>query len=96
MIRKPIISLALMLFSLLAACSASPQLPAATALPPATVAAAVSTPTAEPASPAATATEAAQPAPQATSRGDNLVASDPASVQVAAGSPVLLEFFRFT
>lgn len=96
MTRKPIISLALMLVSLLAACSASPELPAATPLPPATVAAAVATPTTEPPAPAATVPEAAQPVPEATSRGDSLVASDPASVQLAAGSPVLVEFFRFT
>jgi len=94
--RKPTIFLALILSLLLAACSAPVEPPAATPLPPESVEAAVATPKAEPASPAATATEAAQPAPQATSRGESLVASDPSSVQVGNGSPVLLEFFRFT
>ena len=31
-----------------------------------------------------------------TSRGDQLVASDPASVNLSAGVPTLVEFFRFT
>ena len=42
------------------------------------------------------ATEALQPVAQATSRGDNLVASAPASLKVGDGKPVLIEFFRFT
>ena len=46
--------------------------------------------------PPATATAAAQPTPQATSRGDRLEASDPASLRVGEGKPVLVEFFRFT
>ncbi len=33
---------------------------------------------------------------QATSRGDQLVASDPSSVRVGTGKPTLIEFFRFT
>jgi len=53
----------------------------------------------------AAATEAPQPEPaeeqeqpQAipTSRGDALVASDPAQVNLQSGRPVLVEFFRFT
>ncbi len=32
----------------------------------------------------------------ATSRGDKLHATDPASVRIGAGKPVLIEFFRFT
>lgn len=31
-----------------------------------------------------------------TSRGDQLVATDPASVNLASGKPALVEFFRFT
>lgn len=67
------------------------------------------TPTAAPVAPAdvepAAATEAPQPEPvegqeqpQAipTSRGDALVASDPAQVNLQSGRPVLVEFFRFT
>jgi hypothetical protein len=47
--------------------------------------------------PVAALTESAvQSAPQATSRGDKLEASDPASVKLGAGRPVLVEFFRFT
>lgn len=81
----------------LAACAAPAD--ATSSLPPAAVEQAVPSATAGPAAVAPTATEAAQPlqpAPQATSRGDKLVASDPVSVQVGAGTPVLLEFFRFT
>jgi predicted small lipoprotein YifL len=37
-----------------------------------------------------------QPVPQATSRGDKLMASKPGSVKYGDGSPVLVEFFRFT
>ena len=36
------------------------------------------------------------PEPVATSRGDQLVATDPASVTLATGKPYLVEFFRFT
>lgn len=41
---------------------------------------------------------ATAPAPimVATSRGDKLVATDPASVNLASGVPTLVEFFRFT
>jgi hypothetical protein len=41
---------------------------------------------------------ATAPAPLmvATSRGDKLVATDPASVNLSAGVPTLVEFFRFT
>lgn len=81
----------------LAACAAPED--ATRSLPPVAVEQAAPSATASPAAIAPTTTESArplQPAPQATSRGDNLVASDPASVQVGAGKPVLLEFFRFT
>jgi hypothetical protein len=40
--------------------------------------------------------QAPQPQAQATSRGDKLEASPPASVKFGAGQPVLIEFFRFT
>lgn len=36
------------------------------------------------------------PQPVATSRGSQLVATDPSLVNLASGKPVLLEFFRFT
>jgi hypothetical protein len=39
---------------------------------------------------------APQLAAVATSRGDKLEASDPASVKYGTGIPVLVEFFRFT
>jgi hypothetical protein len=45
--------------------------------------------------PAGTATEPS-PIAEATSRGDQLTATDPASVNLAAGVPTLVEFFRFT
>jgi hypothetical protein len=38
----------------------------------------------------------AQPQPAPTSRGDQLEASDPASVVLGNGQPALVEFFRFT
>ncbi|GAB4545913.1 MAG: hypothetical protein Fur002_20490 [Anaerolineales bacterium] len=41
-------------------------------------------------------TEAPAPAAVATSRGDKLEATDPASVQLASGGIQLVEFFRFT
>lgn len=40
--------------------------------------------------------EATEPVAVATSRGDKLEASDPASVKYGVGHPVLVEFFRFT
>jgi hypothetical protein len=56
--------------------------------------------TATPLSPVSTsepqAGAASQPTPHATSRGDKLEASNPASVKYGAGRPVLVEFFRFT
>jgi hypothetical protein len=41
---------------------------------------------------------AVEPTPPAvaTSRGDGLVASNPAEVKLASGRPALIEFFRFT
>lgn len=92
---KRFLALTLTLILFLGACAAPVEFPIASPLPPATVEAAVATLTPAPPAPASTVTQAA-PAPQATSRGDKLVASDPASVQVGAGNPVLLEFFRFT
>ena len=40
--------------------------------------------------------ETATPLPIATSRGPNLVATDPSTVALASGSLQLVEFFRFT
>ncbi|MCS6994050.1 MAG: hypothetical protein N2117_13455 [Anaerolineales bacterium] len=76
----------LTLIFVLSACATPPTISTATApsTAPETPAAGVET------------VQAPQPTPQATSRGDQLVASDPASVQVGMGKPVLLEFFRFT
>ncbi len=37
-----------------------------------------------------------QPQPVVTPRGDALVATDPATVNLKSGTPTLLEFFRFT
>lgn len=81
----------------LAACAAPADAPPS--LNPAVVGQVAPSATEVPAAVAPTATDAAQPlqpTPQATSRGDKLVASDLASLQVGAGKPVLLEFFRFT
>jgi uncharacterized lipoprotein YajG len=95
------IPIILTLVVLLAACAAPPQVdqsssPAATNPPEATVEpTAGSVATVEPPQAEATVAEAA---PQAvpTSRGDGLVASDPAQVNLNPGRPVLVEFFRFT
>ncbi len=89
----------LILILFLSACAAPAESPVETPRPPAAVEQTVPTATAETAVAASTATEVVpplQPAPQATSRGDSLVASDPATMQVGAGKPVLLEFIRFT
>jgi hypothetical protein len=45
---------------------------------------------------AAPPTEAAAPLPVATSRGDGLEATNPASVSLASGGLQFVEFFRFT
>lgn len=86
---------ALALTLTLAACTTPTESPAVTLLPPATVEQSVSA-TLESLAVAPTFTETLQPVPQATSRGAQLVASDPVTAQVGAGKPVLLEFFRFT
>lgn len=79
----------------LAACAAPSD--ATPSLSPAAVEQAVPSATAGTVAPTATdAAQPLQPALQATSRGDKLVVSDPVSVQVGAGTPALLEFFRFT
>lgn len=96
--RKTILSL-LFLTALLGACA-----PAAQEMPPAPAPTATSATEAATAVPVATEapagaepTEAAaEPLPVPTSRGDGLVASDPAQVNLKSGRPVLVEFFRFT
>jgi hypothetical protein len=74
----------------LAACAPAPSPvdPVQAADPPATEAV---PPTANP-----TATTESAPIPVATSRGSQLVASDPAGVVLGTGRPALVEFFRFT
>jgi hypothetical protein len=69
----------------------------------ATTAPAVQTATVRPASPASTEehpepvpTDAPAVQPVATSRGPNLEATDPATVELASGQLQLVEFFRFT
>lgn len=81
----------------LAACAAPqsdlPQAPVPTDAPaalPEIEAAATEIPQTE------SATEQALPQAVPTSRGDALVASDPAQVNLQPGRPVLVEFFRFT
>lgn len=83
----------IMVLALAACAPAAPiptlMAPAATVNPTAVEAVATVTP------PAAE-TVAPAPAGVATSRGDKLEASDPATVKVGLGRPVLVEFFRFT
>ncbi|MDX9992081.1 MAG: hypothetical protein RBS68_08535 [Anaerolineales bacterium] len=84
---------------LLAACAAPQTVPTALASPPA----ATNPPLVQTETPPTAATEMApaeataleaQPIP--TYRGDALSASDPAQVNLSAGRPALVEFFRFT
>ncbi len=87
------------LLGMLAAAACSPaQTPAPTAViptPTATVAA-IATSSESPTPNLPTATAMASPLPEATSRGPNLEATDPGSVELASGSLQLVEFFRFT
>ena len=80
--------------ALLAACGPAAEIPVPTATLPAPSAPAVAT---EP--PAPIATEAPQTiateAPVFVSRGPNLEASDPTTVNLASGTPTLVEFFAF-
>ena len=80
---------------LLASCApqaAQPSAPAANPLQAATQA-----PESQSAQPQATEAPAqAVPAAVATSRGDKLEATDPATVSLASGGVQLVEFFRFT
>ena len=48
------------------------------------------------AAPATSTPDPFQPTPAVTSRGPSLVASDPKTVVLGAGTPALVEFFRFT
>lgn len=87
--------LILVLAIFLGACAAPPpdlpaQIPTQTDEPVAVEPAATETPLSE------TVVEQAQPQAVPTSRGDALVASDPAQVNLQSGRPVLVEFFRFT
>jgi hypothetical protein len=91
------ILLATVALSACGAPAAAPVTPAPVKPPVVTDLPAVSTPETAAATPAPIATATTvQPLPQATSRGDQLAASDPASVKLGAGRPVLVEFFRFT
>ncbi len=68
------------------------EIPAATSAPAVEV---ISTATGEVAAPAPT-QAVAEVLPVATSRGPNLEATDPTTVNLAAGELQLVEFFRFT
>jgi len=89
----------LVLITVLSACNAmptpaeavQPRLPGLTATLPMEAASATPAPIV-----AATVSANPSPAAVATSRGPNLEASDPATVQLASGSLQLVEFFRFT
>lgn len=86
---SPILLLALML----GACAPIAPPPPQPTLPPAATLPATAESSPQPGLPA---TAESTPQPQATSRGDQLVASDPASVNLTSGKPALVEFFRFT
>jgi hypothetical protein len=91
--------LVFLLLFLLAACGApAAELPApvtATNLPPATQVQAEAPPQPEAATPTPEpVAQIIEPSP--TSRGDALVATDPALLNFQTGRPQLVEFFRFT
>jgi len=95
----PSLSLLLLLLAACAPAAVSTEAPAVQPAP------AESTPTAfqpsdlvpAPATDAASApTEASAPLPVATSRGDDLEATDPRTVNLASGGLQFVEFFRFT
>ena len=95
-----------LLIVLLAACSPAAavtpepsveQQPAPPVEPTATAFTPADTAPVEPATEVVTApTEAVAPLPVATSRGDNLEATDPRTVNLASGGLQFVEFFRFT
>ena len=95
--QKTILILALVM--LMAACAAPQQTVQSPTLtvtnPPELVLEPASAATAELPQAESTAAETV-PQPVPTSRGDALVASDPAQVELNSGRPVLVEFFRFT
>lgn len=103
--RKTLATLGLLTAILLAACTPSAAPPAPTEVveeAPASSGIEVEAPTeAEPTTaPAAVVAEATEspteePLPVATSRGDSLIATDPATVNLASGEPQLVEFFAF-
>jgi type IV pilus biogenesis protein CpaD/CtpE len=88
--RKTILTF--VVFSLLAACAGPPAPSDTVSTVPEATETAVSIPAAE----AEPTVVVAEPQPVPTSRGDALVASDPALVNLNPGRPVLVEFFRFT
>ena len=95
-----------LLILLLAACApaaVAPEAPEGQPAAPVAVEASVtpippvdSAPDAQPADEATAPTEAVVPQPVATSRGDDLHATNPSTVNLASGGLQLVEFFRFT
>jgi hypothetical protein len=97
--RRIIFSLALFLF--LAACAApqaapTPLAPSARAVSPLLELAETQPEVATEMAPTEATAVEAEPQPVPTSRGNALAASDPAQVNLNAGRPALVEFFRFT
>ena len=84
----------------LAGVACGPSAPEATATAtvtlPAVVQVVTQAPTEIPVVETATATNHPEPMVQATSRGPDLVASDPSKVKLASGQLQLVEFFSFT
>jgi ABC-type transport system substrate-binding protein len=95
----PILSLLAVLLAACAPASAAPNPPAAatqTLIQPSGTS--LAAPTFEPATEAVVPTEAlaGTPPPIATSRGPDLEATDPSTVNLASGQVQFIEFFRFT
>jgi len=84
-----------LIFSLIATIAVSSCAPAVTSTPAASIAPATVAPKDLSTLPVP-ATQAVEVLPVATSRGPNLEATDPTTVNLASGQLQLVEFFRFT
>ena len=86
----------IVLVAVIAISACAPALPTASSAieTPTSALSAVETIAVETPTPASSGSEAPQPV--ATSRGPNLEATDPTTVELASGSLQLVEFFRFT
>lgn len=95
MTRTTLLTLGLLAVLLLSACTPSASVPPSTPTIRAAEPAAVSVDEAPTVTPAENEAPVEAPVAIATSRGAQLVATDPGSVNLTGGKPQLLEFFAF-